>query len=138
MAKSYIEPTEAAAIKLFSQDIKGPVVMLNMIRFHETADYSNLPEIAPENPTTGAEAYEIYMKETLPFLGKSGGELLFSGRALDYFIGPEAEQWDHVLLVKQNSLADFMAFASNGDYLKIVGHRTAATADSRLLPLLSV
>jgi hypothetical protein len=37
--------------------------------------------------------------------------------------------------VQQRSVADFMAFASDKEYLAGVGHRTAALEDSRLLPL---
>ena len=45
------------------------------------------------------------------------------------------EEWDTVLLVKHKSIAAFMAFATNEEYLKGVGHLTAALADSRLLPI---
>ncbi|MEO6303022.1 MAG: DUF1330 domain-containing protein, partial [Bacteroidia bacterium] len=37
--------------------------------------------------------------------------------------------------IRQNSVADFIAFASDKEYLKGIGHRTAALEDSRLLPL---
>lgn len=39
------------------------------------------------------------------------------------------------MMIRQNSVQDFLAFASNPEYLKIIGHRTAALEDSRLLPL---
>jgi hypothetical protein len=45
------------------------------------------------------------------------------------------ETWDVVMLIRQKSVADFFAFASNAAYLAGIGHRTAALADSRLLPL---
>lgn len=48
---------------------------------------------------------------------------------------PESERWDRALLVKQSSVQAFMAFAGNEAYLAGLGHRTAAVADSRLLPL---
>jgi hypothetical protein len=41
------------------------------------------------------------------------------------------------LLVRQSSIAAFLAFASNKDYLHGIGHRTAALEDSRLLPLIA-
>ncbi|MCA9759825.1 MAG: DUF1330 domain-containing protein, partial [Candidatus Eisenbacteria bacterium] len=52
-----------------------------------------------------------------------------------FLIGPENERWDAALLVQQDSVASFMAFASNAEYLAGMGHRTAALEDSRLLPL---
>ena len=39
------------------------------------------------------------------------------------------------MLVRQSSVAAFLAFASNGAYLAGLGHRRAAVEDSRLLPL---
>lgn len=133
----YIDPTEEAGRKLFTSGVEGPVVMLNMLKFRETADYSQNPELAPDQPISGEEAYQLYKQLTQPFLEASGGELLFAGKALDYFIGPEGEKWDHVMLVKQASLQSFLQFATNPDYQKIVGHRTAAIVDSRLLPVIA-
>ena len=42
------------------------------------------------------------------------------------------------MLVRQKSLSDFMAFASNQEYLAGIGHRTAALEDSRLLQLVEL
>jgi hypothetical protein len=39
------------------------------------------------------------------------------------------------MLVEQASTTEFMAFASNPEYMGGIGHRTAALEDSRLLPL---
>ena len=41
------------------------------------------------------------------------------------------------LLVRQSSVAAFMAFASDQAYLAGIGHRVAAVRDSRLLPLVA-
>lgn len=42
------------------------------------------------------------------------------------------------MLVRQSSVQAFMAFATNEAYLAGIGHRTAAIADSRLLPLVEL
>lgn len=133
---NYINPTDAAAIALFSKGIEGEIVMLNMIKFKDVADYSEHPELAPEKQVSGEQAYQTYMQHTQPFLAESGGEVIFMGTAAEYFIGPEDQSWDLVFLVKQKSLQHFMAFATNEDYLAGIGHRTAAVADSRLLPII--
>ncbi len=132
----YLEPTQAAGAALFSRKIEGCVVMLNLLRFRETADYSAHPELAGEATVSGREAYQRYIDHTLPFLESSGGELSFLGEGGSYLIGPADEHWDLMMLVKQNSLQDFLAFARNPDYLAGMGHRTAALADSRLLALM--
>ena len=136
MKQHYIEPTQAAGAELFSRHIEGEVVMLNLLRFKNIADYSNHLMLAPEQAISGEEAYQRYMKLTQPFLEQSGGEMIFLGKGGAFFIGPSDENWDLVLLVKQRSLQDFLAFASNPDYQAVLGHREAAIEDSRLLPIM--
>jgi hypothetical protein len=135
MDKYFLEPTQESGAVLFSRNISGPVVMLNMLRLKEIADYSATPQLACEKPISGREAFQRYITHTMPFLKESGGELVLLGDGGQFFIGPADDQWDVVMLVKQNSLASFMEFASNTEYLLGIGHRTAAVLDSRLLPL---
>jgi len=122
-------------MKFFSQNHSTPIVMLNLLRFRDIADYSDSPHILPEEEITGLEAYRLYMKAVHPLLSKIGSEMIFSGTSNNFLIGPPDEKWDAILLVKHLVMSDFMAFASDPDYLKIEGHRTAALADSRLLPI---
>ena len=135
MAETYLEPTQEAGRALFMRGIAGEVVMLNLLRLRAVADYSANPELAPEQPISGAQAYDRYIAHTLPYLTESGGSVLFLGEGGPYLIGPEGERWDRAMLVKQSSLQSFMAFAGNKAYLAGLGHRTAAVEDSRLLPL---
>ncbi len=135
MTKTYFEPTQESGAALFRRGIAGEVVMLNLLRFREVADYAATPELAPPEPISGRQAYQKYIDCTLPYLHESGGELLFLGEGGAYLIGPPDERWDLVMLVRQRSLQDFMAFAEHEAYLAGLGHRTAALADSRLLPL---
>lgn len=133
----YLQPSEAAGRTLFRRGIEGPIVMLNLLRFRETADYSADPALAPAVPIRGAAAFDLYVAHTLPFLEQSGGSLLALYDGGPFLIGPEAERWDRVMLVRQSSLASFMAFASNPAYLAGLSHRTAAIEDSRLLPMVN-
>ncbi len=137
-AQHYFEPTEASGAALFRRNIGGEILMLNLLRLKETADYSESPELAPAQPISGREALQKYIEHTLPFLRESGGELSLLGIGGAFFIGPEDECWDVVMLVRQSSLQSFFEFAGNEAYLAGIGHRTAAIVDSRLLPLESV
>jgi uncharacterized protein (DUF1330 family) len=134
--KQYIDVSQEAGAAFFSRNITGAITMLNLLRFRDVADYAANPELMPDEPISGAEAYQKYIDYTLPILTESGGELLFLGKGGAYLIGPSDEQWDIVMLIRQNSLQDFMAFSSNEAYLIGMGHRTAALADSRLLPII--
>jgi len=133
--RTYLEPSGAAAGAFFSRPPPGSVVMLNLLRFRDVADYSASPELAPAAPIDGESAYRKYMAHTLPHLEKSGGALLFYGRGGHFLVGPDDERWDAAMLVRQRDVAAFLAFASNAEYLAGLGHRTAALQDSRLLPL---
>ncbi|CAN5392942.1 DUF1330 domain-containing protein [soil metagenome] len=135
MTEKYLNPTQATGRDLILRNISGPVVMLNLLRFREFADYAETPHLAPLAAISGKEAYQRYIKHTVPHLLKSGGEIVFLGKGSTFLVGPQDEQWDEVMLIKQNSVSDFMAFASNHEYMMGVGHRTAALEDSRLLPL---
>jgi uncharacterized protein (DUF1330 family) len=112
--------------------------MLNLLRFRKTADYSAHPELAPEKPISGAEAFDHYVHHTLPFLHESGGDIHFLGAGGTFLIGPESERWDRVMIVRQSSVDSFLAFANNKAYLAGMGHRAAAIEDSRLLPVTSI
>lgn len=132
---AYLEPTQDAGRQFVQRDLSGPVVMLNLLRFRETADYSGHPGLAPAMPISGAQAFDRYIEHTLPFLRESGGDVLFSGEGGPFLIGPPDERWDMAMLVRQASVASFLSFASHAGYLAGLGHRTAGVTDSRLLPL---
>lgn len=135
MSKKYIAPTQEAGAELFSRQIVGEVVMLNLLKFKDIADYSEHPELHDGLEITGREAYQRYIDQTLPLLKEKGGEIIFSGDSGSFLIGPPDEKWDLVLLIKQQSLANLMSMANDPKYKSILGHRDAALEDSRLLPL---
>ena len=135
MQTNYLNPTDESAKQLFSKSIRGEVIMLNLLRFKKIADYSQFSDIAPKTPITGKEAYQIYIDQTLPFLNKSGGEIMLLGKGEHFFIGPMEEKWDLVMIIKQKSLDSFLSFASDPQYQDVIGHREAAIVDSRLLPV---
>lgn len=135
---NYLQPTEAAGRALFKRAIEGEVVMLNLLRFRDVADYSAHPHLKPDPAISGADAFDRYIAHTLPYLKESGGELMFMGDGGSFLIGPESERWDRAMLVRQSSVASFVAFAGNAAYLAGLGHREAAIEDSRLLPLVQM
>lgn len=131
----YIHPTKEAGAAFFGAPPEGPVVMLNLLRFREVADYSKSPHLAPASPVSGEEAYRRYAAHTMPLLQKAGSEVLLLGKSRPPLIGPTDERWDLVLLVRHRNAQAFLAFATDEAYLAGEGHRTAALADSRLLPI---
>jgi hypothetical protein len=84
----YLHPSDDRARRLFQRGIKGPVTMLNLLRFRERADYSAFPDLAPPEPISGSEAYDRYVRHTTPFLIASGSSVAFFGTGGHYFVGP--------------------------------------------------
>ncbi|QDC09094.1 DUF1330 domain-containing protein [Oceanicola sp. D3] len=127
---------EQAASPLMPRAPHAPLVMVNLLRFRAQADYAHAPDLAPEGPRTGREAYRLYEAAILPMLEASGGEVLFEGTGGAWFVGPVGERWDRVLMVRQVSLERFMALAQQPEAKAAAAHRQAALEDSRLLPVL--
>ena len=132
---AYLAPTQELGRRFVMRGLTGNVIMLNLIRLRTVADYSDFPDLAPESPISGRAAYDLYIEHTLPYLEKSGGRLDFLAEGGSWLIGPEDERWDLALLVRQKDMETFFGFEQDPDYMKILGHRTAAVEDSRLLPL---
>lgn len=105
-----------------------PVVMLNMLRFRETAQY---PDERPK--ISGREAYAKYSAEAAQHVAKVGGSLVWFGEAQGSVIGPPDEHWDHIFLVRYPSIEKFVEMVSSASYKAIVVHRSSALKDSRLI-----
>ncbi len=131
----FIDPTPDAVDALMSREITGPVVMLNLLRFRQIADYSAAPGLAPDRPISGREAYDRYASHAGRFLASAGGTVQLLGEGGRFLIGPPAERWDLVMLVRYPDLEAFLTMVSDDAYRAGVGHRTAALEDSRLLPI---
>lgn len=129
----HIEPTPEQLQRFVVDDPGGSPVMLNLLRYRETADYDASPELDPGAPISGREAYQRYSEGVLPILAGLGGAIEMFGGCHGTLIGPDAETWDDIVLVRYPSTATFVAMVSSAEYQAIQGHRTAALSDSRLV-----
>jgi uncharacterized protein (DUF1330 family) len=111
-----------------------PVVMINLLRFRDRANY---PAGSGNEPVTGRQAYERYSQLTLPHLIKVGGRLIWRADARACLIAPAGEHWDEALLVEYPSRSAFERMITNTDYQAGTIHRTAALEDSRLIATIS-
>jgi uncharacterized protein (DUF1330 family) len=129
-----VEPTEAQLAVVGGLDADRPVVMLNLLRFRDVADYSEHPDLAPPAPISGAEAYQRYGEGAQVHLGEIGASVEHLASCGPTVIGPEGERWDVMLLVRYPDPAAFLAMVTKPEYQALAGHRAAALADSRLIP----
>ncbi len=127
---SIVNPTEAQVADFArSAPDARPIVMLNLLRFREVADYGDSREAA----VSGKKAYSHYSRAVMPLLWEVGGQPLWMGKARAGVIVPDGESWDEVLLVQYPSRAAFVRMVTSDAYRRILHHRTAALADSRLV-----
>ena len=138
MKTVYLQPEDHGVIAMLKRAMTGPVLMLNLIKLKDEADYSTNPELAPEIPVSGREALQNYVEHTLPYLRQGGGDIVLLAEGGEFVIGPQDQHWDVVMIIKQNSVDDFLSFAQNQGYAQGLGHRVAAVEDSRLLPMQEV
>jgi len=78
---------------------------------------------------------QLYIDNTLLLLTSTGCGTRYLGNAGHYFVGLSEEDRDLAMIIRQNSLENFLSFRTIADYLKGVGHRTVSLSDSRILLL---
>ena len=105
---------------------QGPVVMVNLMRFHERA---------LDGDGSGWDAYLRYSALTVPMIKARGGTLLWTGDAKTVALGPQAgNQWDYLALVYYPSVADFIDMMISADYEKNCDpHRRNGCADHLII-----
>jgi len=125
-----IDPDAAALRRLAALPAETPVTMLNLLRFRAQARY---PSDSTASPCSGRDAYARYSRVALAQVRAVGGEPAWIGAVLDTFIGPDAERWDEMLLVRYPSIAAFLQMLAASDYRAATAHRSAALDDARLI-----
>jgi uncharacterized protein (DUF1330 family) len=122
----YIKPAHEQIRHLTEDDNDRPVVMLNLLKFANTA--------GDASGKTGAESYEAYGDKMREIMAERGIKLLWRGRADSVVIGDDnADSWDMVLLVQYPSRKVFLEMGASKEYGEVGDHRTAALVDSRLI-----
>jgi uncharacterized protein (DUF1330 family) len=119
-----INPTSQQMKELTELADTGPIVMVNLLKFRETAATTN---------ESGEKAYTRYMINVAPMLEKAGGRLLWMGSVKQVFIGADTDQWDRVMLVEYPSRQAFLDMISAPEYQEVHKDREAGLETSALL-----
>lgn len=128
-----IDPTAAQVRALRDGGPDGPVVMLNLLKFRERANY---PAGSPHSPCSGAEAYGRYQTAFVETVGGvSHAEVVWEGPVDMPFIGPDAQDWDKCLLVRYPNRQHFLAMMANPLYREALVHRYAGLERTILLQM---
>jgi uncharacterized protein (DUF1330 family) len=126
-----IDPTADQVRALRDHGRDGPVVMINLLKFRETAAYDDGEAIS------GVEAYARYQHAFTVTVGAiSQAEVLFDGPVDQVFIGmagaPETD-WDKALIVRYPTRGHFLAMMADPGYKLALRHRYAGLARTVLL-----
>jgi len=121
-----IDPTPEQFRALVESEDDSPIVMVNLIRLRDQATGIDAGK-------TGAEAYATYGRNIAPYLAEVGGEVLAATNSIESVIGPEAPEWDLVLLVRYPSRQAFVRMITNPGYQKEHEHRAAGVEEARLI-----
>ncbi len=111
---SAIRPNKEQFLELMQAPDEAPVVMLNLLKFKDTAD---------EGTSTGQEEYAKYGRAAVRMVEASGGKVLWMGAAEQILIGDPEEGWDAVALVQYPSRKAFIEMTSKPEYEQAHEHR---------------
>jgi uncharacterized protein (DUF1330 family) len=128
-----IDPTADQVRALRDAGPDGPVVMLNLLKFREQANY---PAGSSHPPCSGAEAYRRYQTAFVETVGHvSRAEVVWEGKIDRPFIGDASQDWDKCLLVRYPSRHHFLAMMADAAYREALVHRYAGLERTVLLQM---
>ena len=122
--KNSVMPNEEQLKGFFDPDAKGPIYMVNLLKFKSRAEY----EDGRETDLTGAEAYGLYADGVTRLLGKVGGALVFSADVERLTLGEVGELWDKVAIAMYPSRAAMIEMMQLPGMQEISPHREAGLA----------
>ena len=104
---------------------RGPVVMLNLVRFRERS---------LDGQGSGRDAYDRYSRAVIGLIKARGGTVLWAGEVEGVALGvPDAHRWDYAVLVQYPSRAAFIDMMTSADYAAANRHRDNGLADHLIL-----
>lgn len=116
------QPEQAQAF--FSGHENGPMVMVNLLKFKDKAEYPD----GTNADWTGKQAYLVYGAAVQKCLEMVGGRAVFSGNVTGLLLGDVEALWDMVALAYYPSPQAMMAMVGLPEYQGIEVHRFAGLA----------
>jgi hypothetical protein len=110
-----------------------PIVMLNLNRYRERAEYEGEPPGGESAEVSGHEAYLRYAVVAVAVLGRVGGRILWQAETRLTVVGDETDRFDEVIAVWYPSLAAFVALATDPEILVARAHRVAGLERAALI-----
>lgn len=108
---------------------KGPVSMVNLLKFKDKAVY----EDGRETQLSGLEAYNTYGVPMGKLIAEGGGKVTYTSEVDSLVVGEADELWDIVVILEYPSREKFLELISSPEAQLLQVHRTAGLAGQMLL-----
>ena len=131
-----VEPDQqqlADVLQVAGSDSDGPVVMLNLNRYRERAEYDGPPPDGLAGDVPGQEAYMRYGVVAAQVLERVGGRILWHTESKRTVVGDDTDRYDEIIAVWYPSLAAFAALATDAGILEARAHRNAGLERAALI-----
>lgn len=129
--ENHVYPTHSRVEALLADDSADRVVMLNLLKFREKAQYAD----GRASDLSGREAYHLYGTAMQAIVENNGGQVLFGGDIAPVVIGEVGELWDTCVLVEYPSAAAFATLVTSPEVMAASVHRAAGLEGQLLLRL---
>jgi len=116
-----LRPSEAQMAGFADGVSDGPIYMLNLLKYRDTAEYAD----GRESKLTGRQAYAIYTQGVTELLKEFGGSLTLKASVERLTIGEVEELWDDVAIAMYPSRAAMLQMMQSEKMQDIGQHRAA-------------
>ena len=117
--------------ELIRADRQGPLQFVNLLAYHERAQYPDGHELASQG-MTGAAAYGLYGLIALEHVTRRGGRLALYNDVEQVLIGGDA-RWDQVAIMEYPDTDAFLDMIVDPEYVAGLVHRDAGLSKTVVL-----
>ena len=115
----HIDKDYAMALATRAPEDDGPIYMVNLMKYHEVAQYTD--DAGVDKPISGREADDRYNPSSI--LGKIGATIVFVGDVVGNHVG--TEDWDRIAIVRYATRKSFIDMQTRKDFGEKHVHKAA-------------
>jgi hypothetical protein len=127
---SHLDPTDDQLVAFASAPQDTPVVMLNLNRYRDRAQYATP---GPDDDVTGREAYLRYGAVAVRAMGEVGAKILWAVPAEQVFVGCDHDAYEEAVAAWYPNRAAFLRMISLDWYQVALVHRSAALEQATII-----
>ena len=114
-----IDKDYAMALATRAPEDDGPIYMVNLMKYHEVAQYTD--DAVVDKPISGREADDRYNPTSI--LAKIGATIVFVGDVVGNHVG--SEDWDRIAIVRYPTRKSFIDMQTRKDFGEKHVHKAA-------------